>query len=151
MPHSIKGKRLGLPETLLVKIERHPLDREAQRLMDLTRRLGYRLRNWMDRTATEWADRYPQSGKGEGPLPDEDWQRLYAEYGRNVIALLREQRARQALHEKAGVPQLTDAEYEAELKEVARDAVRTLPADELQLLLDEREEVAVRQAQEAMS
>lgn len=63
-----------------------------------------------------------------------DWCRLFARYQTAVMALLGEEREKTKMHilaSRAGQQPLSDEEYAAGMRELALDALRELPADEL--------------------
>jgi hypothetical protein len=134
-----------------VRIVRHPLEREAERLMGITNRLGARLRFWLRKVPAEvpvmtgeGEDARPAIGPDGGQImqpvmPDRDWRETYDLYQRSVLGMLKEQRERAKLvgAGKGGLP-LSDAEADAELAELVKASIREMPAEELQALLAER-------------
>lgn len=131
------------------KIRRHTLEVETERLMNLTRRVGTRLRTWLMRMPEERAAmRYDHETNTHHPLldadgkqltepllPDKDWIENAEWYSKTMLNLLREQRERAKMGAGKGGPPLTDEEYEAELADLRRAAVLEMPADELRALL----------------
>lgn len=95
---------------------------ESERYMTLLESLGAKL------TRSLPAD------VNDAGTPSRDWARSFGHYSGGVRGLLAEQRERtrlKLLAGKAGMPQLSDEEYEAELKQLALEAVRELPEREL--------------------
>lgn len=141
-----------------MRIARHPLEREASRMMTICRRIGLRLNRWFRDMPLEQAAQYAIRIPGELPViaprldaegnpimepvvPDRDMMEAFRWYQSAVLGLLKEQRARAAM--KHGRPEITDAEMEAELRELAADTVRTMPQAELDALLSERNAINV--------
>lgn len=119
--------------------------------MAITSRLGGRLRYWLRGVPAEvpimrgyGEEATPVlDAKGEPVMqpvmPDKDWRETYDLYTKSVLGMLKEQRERAKLVAagKGGLP-LTDAEADAELAELVRDSIRSMPPDELRALLAER-------------
>lgn len=66
--------------------------------------------------------------------PSRDWCRLYQRYQNGYVTLLAEQREQlklQLMARRGGQEPLSDEEYERGMRELALDALRELPADEL--------------------
>lgn len=77
----------------------------------------------------------------ENGAPSRDWCRALARYQTSYTTLLTEERERFKLRlamSKQGEGLLDDAEYEAGLKELAMEAIGTLPADALHRELERR-------------
>lgn len=107
--------------------KRGTLANEAVRLGVICRRIGKRLRKELDET-----EGMPLSALSPEWRDDARW------YSHTVTTLLREQRERIKLATGDGVPQMTEAEYRAEVEAMVRESVRTMPAEQLQALLAER-------------
>lgn len=105
------------------------LDAELDRYMTLAERLGRKLEATLDLDVNE------------AGTPSRDWARCYSNYRQGLLSLVTERRESQRLALAAqaqGTPVLSDAEYEAQLRLLAADAVREMPADELAPVLAER-------------
>jgi hypothetical protein len=118
------------------KIRTRTLAKQTSQLAYLSAKLGSRLRYWLKSTERDKAT-------GDGPMPDEDWRETYKQYTAAVLGLLREQRERQkmanAFVKAAGIErQLTPEEEQLELMSLARETVLSMPEEELQRLLKER-------------
>ncbi len=68
-------------------------------------------------------------------LPDEDFRENWKLFEKTVVSILHEERERSKMLSKNGAPQISDEEFEAKLKDIARQAVLEMPADELKALL----------------
>lgn len=156
-PLMSKGNRSSLvavqtPAVQGVVVKCHMLDLETERMMGLVRKVGRRLRHWMvtmpETRAAMYYDRenfchHPlldENGKQltEPLIPDKDWLETADWYQKSMLGLLKEQRERAKMADgKGGLP-IDDATFEAELAELAKQAVREMSTEELQRLLAER-------------
>ena len=132
-------------------IKRHPLEQEADRLMSLCGRLGKRLSLWLGRVPME-VQLYRNAGTDEQEplyhpdgkpitvpgMPDRDWLETFDLYTRAVMGWAKEQRERAKLTPGKGGLALSDAEYETELAELAKETVLAMPRAELETLLAQR-------------
>lgn len=138
-----------------VRMYRSPLEREAGQLMGICRKLGRRLRTYFQRIPEltpvwrgEGEDARMVLGEDGQPLmqptmPDKDWRESLKLYSDSVTALLKEQRERaKMVAGKGGLP-LTDADFEAELAQLAKDTIATMPESELQAILRQRKAIDV--------
>ena len=142
-----------------VQIRRHVLDLEAPSLAWLARRVGRRLQRWLKQTPDdiqghqiEWVQGTPVSKPmlhADGSpvmvpcLPDADFRENWRWYQATILGLLKEQRERAKLTPKNGAPALSDEEYEAALREMIAETIRTMPAAELETLLEARKKPAI--------
>lgn len=70
----------------------------------------------------------------EHGTPSRDWCRLFARYQAALMALIGEEREKtkmQIMARRAGQQPLTDEEYADGMRELAMDALKELPTDEL--------------------
>lgn len=131
---------------------------EAQRGLRLTRTIGRRLINWLEATKrTEVTllrtiGRDPETGIDitepvldlDGKqvivpvIPDDGFRKNWDLYERSLRNLLAEQRAREQMARASGAVELSDAEFEARLRELAEQAIREMPRDELERVLAAR-------------
>lgn len=77
----------------------------------------------------------------EGGVPSRDWCRALSRYQTSFTLLLTEERERIKLRlmmGKAGEQMLTDEEYAAEMANLAKESIQTLPADVLHAELERR-------------
>lgn len=105
------------------------LKAESERYLSLLEKLGERLTRTM-----------PVDCNSAG-TPSRDWARSFNGYSQGVRGMLGEQRERaklKILAGKVGQVPLTDEEYERELKQLALEAVRELPEQELTAELQRR-------------
>jgi hypothetical protein len=110
------------------------LMRETPEHMELMSKLREKLGKTMDTDVTE---------KG---TPSRDWCRALGRYQNTYQMLVTEDRERlklRLLMKRAGEEMLSDEEYESELKELAVEALGTLPADKLQAELAKRAQQAL--------
>lgn len=141
-----------------VSLARHPLQTEAQRSLGVARRLGRRLMRWLKVTDKETTElerivgRDPETGRNiteqvlsdDGKpiivpiLPDEEFRKTWELYERTVRYLLVEQRARASMGDGKGGPPMSDAAFEAQIRELAQRAVLEMPRAELDALLKQR-------------
>jgi hypothetical protein len=115
-----------------VAIERNQLDVEVHRLAHLLRSAGVRLQRVFRETDAD-------DGSDVKPLPA-DHQPLLEWHAKTTRWLLAEQRARAQLRPGTGLEVMSDAQYEAELRSLARDAVLEMADDDLASLLSERDD-----------
>lgn len=100
---------------------------QTERYLDIHEALGSRL-----------LETLPQD-RAEGGSPSRDWCRAYGRFQTGIKDLLTEQREGILLRAKLKQgTQLTDEQYNAELLDLGREAVRTLTTDELASALQER-------------
>jgi hypothetical protein len=103
------------------------LDVEAVRLAAISHRLGRRLSAALRQLT---ADR---------ELPDEAWRETYQLYSGVILRLLAEQTQRAKIYARAGSPpQMSDEEYQSELRAIAHEQVRALSDEEFEALAAER-------------
>lgn len=141
-----------------VALGRHRLQTEAKRSLRLVRTIGRRLVNWTTRTEGHEVElervigRDPETGvdiretvKGSDGqaimvpvLPDDGFRENWNLYERSLRNLLAEQRAREQMARASGADELSDAEFEARLRELAEQAIREMPRDELERVLAAR-------------
>lgn len=113
------------------------LANEISRQLDINAKLGEGLLRELDRTHKEGRPVFDAEGNvvATSFTPDRDWARCYGHY-RNVNRdLLTEERERTKLRllldKDGGHRVLTDEEFAAEMKQLALEAVRTMPPEEL--------------------
>lgn len=102
---------------------------ESERYMTLLERLGEKLTSSL-----------PDDCNDNG-TPSRDWARSFGHYSGGLRGLLAEQRERaklKILAGRAGMPALSDEEYDAEMRALGLEAVRELPEQELRAALAER-------------
>lgn len=143
---------VATPVVAGVVVQRHLLDVEAERMMHLLTKVGRRLRHWLKVMPEERAAmRYDRETFTHHPIldatgnhvtepliPDKDWLETADWYQKTMLGLLREQRERAKMAPgKGGLP-VDDETFELELAQLAQDAVRAMPVEELQKLLAER-------------
>ena len=105
------------------------LKAESEKYLSLLEKLGERL------------TRSINSDVNAHGTPSRDFARSFGHYSGGVRGMLAEQRERvklKLLAGKAGQAPLSDEEYEAELRQLAIEAVRELPERELQAELTRR-------------
>lgn len=103
---------------------RKALARLVTDLVTTTHRLGKRLRRNL----------------GDN-VPDEEWTLAYGQYARAITSLLADERGRVKLIQavrKAGGAELTEEQFQLELRKLALEAIRDLPQDELDQALKVR-------------
>lgn len=102
----------------------HALSREAGALAKLAKRMGQRLRLWME--------------KNPEVMPDADVRFTFDMYTKAVLGLLKEQRERAKLAMSSDAPVISDLEFEKQLRELAKRTIAEMPEAELQAMLEER-------------
>ncbi len=123
---------------------KHPLDVEAGRLLELSIRLGRRLRVALVQTDKANAKLHDLDGALYQPkLPDEAWRETFKLYDKSVSNLLREQRERIALgllirKVNGGTNALTEEEYKSELATIAQEHLLEMSEDEFKVLRAKR-------------
>ena len=149
-----KLPEVATPHVGGVRVTRHVLDLEAGSLAWLARRVGRRLNRWLKQCPEEirghlieWKQGVPVSvpmlnASGDPimvpALPDGEFRENWRWYQTTILGLLKEQRERAKLTPKNGAPILTDEEYQAELRVLVAESVRSMPEDELRELLAAR-------------
>lgn len=101
---------------------------ETPRHLTLLSRLRERLEGSLDEDVA-----VDENGHSKG-TPSRDWCRAFARYQQGYEHLLVEERERAKLAllaKRAGAATLTDEEYELEIKQLAKEAVRELPIADL--------------------
>lgn len=143
---------VATPDIGGVRVRRHVLEVETERIMNLVRKVGYRLRHWLrtmpeDRVAMrfdrETNTHYPVLDPNGNPLteplvPDKDWLENAEWYSKTMLGLLKEQRERARLAPKDGALAIDDATLEAELDALTIERIKTMPEEEFRKLLAER-------------
>lgn len=87
----------------------------------------------------------------EGGVPSRDWCRALQRYQTGYIAIVTEERERIKLRlmlDKSGQASLTDAEYEAELQQLAIDSLSTVAPEVLRGELERRAQIAAAMPEE---
>lgn len=120
--------RVETPEIGGVRIKRHVLDLEANSLAQTMRRLGLRLRYWMNST------------KHEFTLPDRDTRETFRIYAQTVLDLLKEQRERAKMAQGSGAPAISDADFEHGLRNLVEEQLKTMDLAELESIIAKRME-----------
>jgi hypothetical protein len=130
-----------------VRIKRPALEVETERSVHLLRRVGLRARRWLQAHEEELVVREVVGVTKDGsPIereivtPSEVLESVKV-HAAGVRDLLREQRERAKLA-STNSPPLSDAEFQAELLELARETLRSMPESEFQMLLLERGAIA---------
>lgn len=119
------------------------LKAESERYLSLLESLGAKLTRTL-----------PLDVNSSG-TPSRDWARSFGHYSGGIRGMLAEQRERaklKLLAGKTGQTPLTDEEYEQEMRQLAIEAVRELPEQELQAELERRgvkpEDLVVRESED---
>lgn len=106
---------------------------ETPHHLGLLSRLRETLESTLEKRIDENGDLLP-ADVNEAGTPTRDWFRGMQRYQTSYIALMVEQRERYKLRllaEKAGANTLSDEEYDNEMRELAREAIRELPTADL--------------------
>ena len=114
-----------------VRVERHKLDVEVHRLAHLLRSAGKRLQRAFAESAAQGAD-------GDKALPQGHLE-LLEWHAKTCKWLLAEQRARAMLAPETGLETMSEAQYQSELRALARETIQEMDDDDLAGLLVERE------------
>lgn len=142
-----------------VSVKRHVLDLETGHMMHITRRIGRRLTKWLRETPelvpgfrAIWEEGHvslhPMLHPDGSPvmvpsLPDEMFRESYKLYASTLLGLLREQRERAKLTSKNGALPISDEDYQAGIRELVAESIRSMPEAELRELLAAREQAAI--------
>lgn len=121
-----------------VKIRRHVLEREAIKLANILKRLGARLRDQL-------------VALPEPILPDEEWLKYFKEYQGGILGMLKEQRERHRIAAGNGLPEISDAQYEEEMRTLVENGVKNMPREQLEQLLREKDVTAMAEVSEVES
>jgi hypothetical protein len=114
---------------------KEPHAREGARLLAVSRRLGA----WLYANLRQ-RDTCDACGRGPvGELPDAEMVKTFADYGKIVLGLMREQRERVALMLKYKLKRdMSEAEIQAKIREIVALEVETMADDELEAALTRR-------------
>lgn len=113
---------------------RRETPKHVELLTKLRDRLVRTLDPQLDDPDADGRERWIPADVNESGTPSRDWCRCYQRYQSGYMQLLQEERERtkmQLLAKRAGMAALTDDEYEREMVELGREAVRELSTDEL--------------------
>ena len=140
------------PQIAGATLHRHPLEREAARVMKLLQLVGRRLNRWFrdmpELQASQYAirtenglvftTRLDEAGNAimEPVVPGRDMVDTAKWYSDTLLGMLLEQRQRAAM--KSGRPDMTDEEARVELDELIAEAIETMPKEQLKRLLAAR-------------
>jgi hypothetical protein len=114
------------PEVHGITLPRTQLREQLRMLLDCNYILGLRLRDYI---------------MSSGDIPGDHWLNAYKAWSTSVNRLMSEQRWRAkmaAAGGKAGGVHLTDEEYEAELRDLAREVLLEMPPSDLDELITAR-------------
>lgn len=112
------GRPLSLAKLSDIRVQ---AEAEGERMLKLARRVGKRLAHHLHRTADAQS------------IPDEDWRETAKWYSRTVVEMKRLLASQPDGPDDK--PELTPAEYEAELELITREKLRGMTPDERRNLL----------------
>lgn len=142
-----RGRGGGGPNALLAPQD--PLAEEGRRLLRLARMLGRRLSYALGhRQLGPMSSKCPHCGQAPpAQMPEEATVKTFAEYGKIVGMLLKEQRERVSLIYKYRLkPTMSDEEIQAKVRAIFEDVLDQLPDDELAAALERRRRARAREA-----
>jgi len=119
------------------------LSNETKRLVNLSRRVGTRLRNQLIAEERQFAEACSREDSSIPPntalgLPDKEWLGFAKWYSETVLGLLKEQRTRAQLADKSGLQTLTEDEVNAELERLVDSAVEHMSDEDFERLANQR-------------
>lgn len=110
-------------------VSKDVLHQETIRLAAITMRVGRRLKNYIGKL-------------GDHATPDEDTRETMRWYKDTVLGLLKEQRERARLAAAAGVPELSEPEYDKAIAALKREALLEMSDEEMAKLMAERAQLS---------
>jgi len=120
---------------------RRELGKNTALLTKLREKLELALDRRQDEPDADGRPRWIEPDVNDHGTPSRDWCRGYARYQTGLATLLQEQREQtkmSLLAKRAGLGELSDEDYERELIELGRDAVRELSSGDLVAELQRR-------------
>lgn len=113
---------------------RRELNHNTALLTKLRQKLERSLDRQQDDPDADGNQRWVEPDLNEHGTPSRDWCRGFARYQTGVATLMQEQREQakiQLLAKRAGLGELSDADYEREMVELGREAVKELSSADL--------------------